>query len=179
MPSRVIPLEDLRHRSVMFWLPPGGRDNGVWSDTWVIIAEIENAYSASVLTLLAEADIGGYIATPGGRKAGSTASKHLYVDREQHHRATDVLMLFLRGKVDSDGYVTRSTPGRSVGRAGAWRSIRTEPIATIMKVLLVAAFIALTLIFVYYAGPQLRPGVHRGPHHALMSDVPGLTGVRS
>jgi hypothetical protein len=97
--ANVIPLEELKQRSVMYWLPPGGRDNGVWADTWVILAELEAGDVTAVLDRLADADVGGYAAIPGGRKScGSTACHHLYVDRMRYHRAVDVLMVFLRGR---------------------------------------------------------------------------------
>lgn len=166
MPSRVLPLEDLKQRSVMYWLPPGGRDNGVWADTWVIMAELEAADSAAVLTLLAQADVGGYVATPGGRRTVTTTSRHLYVDREQHNHATDVLMLFLRGKDPSVATVTASmktttTPktepsGWSVVPATVKQLIMREPVRTVIKVLVAATLIALGLIFVYYEGPPRR-----------------------
>ena len=82
----------------MFWLPPGGQDNEVWADTWVILAELESADAAPVLALLQDADVGAYIAGPSGRRGATTAGVQLYVDREQHNRAVDVVMQFLRGK---------------------------------------------------------------------------------
>lgn len=98
MLSRVIPLEYLKGRDVMFWLPPGGQDNDVWADTWVIIAELEPADTQPVLKLLRDNDIGAYVASPSGRKGAPGAGKQLYVDVQQYSGATDVLMLFLRKK---------------------------------------------------------------------------------
>ena len=69
MLSRVIPLEYLKERDLMFWLPPGGQDNDVWADTWVILAELESADAAPILALLQDADVGAYIAGPSGRRA--------------------------------------------------------------------------------------------------------------
>jgi hypothetical protein len=101
--SHLIPLEELKQRSVMYWLPPGGRDNGVWADTWVKLAELETGYVTTILDLLAEADVGGYVTTLGGYKVGANGCHHLYVDAMRYHRAEDVLMLFLRGKEGSCG----------------------------------------------------------------------------
>ena len=98
MYSRVIPLEELAQRSVMYWLPFDGWDNGVWADTWVILADIENEDVTAVLDLLAEADVGGYAAIPHGQKARAGERHHLDVDTMRYHRAEDVLMLFLRCK---------------------------------------------------------------------------------
>jgi hypothetical protein len=82
----------------MYWLPPGGRDNGFWVDTWVILAELEIGYLTTILDLPAEGGIGGYVATRGGHKARAHGCHHLYVDTMRYHRAEDMLMLFLRGK---------------------------------------------------------------------------------
>jgi hypothetical protein len=111
MYSRLIPLEDLspsvtisqsgdlKQRSVMYWLPPGGRDNGVWADTWVILADIETGDVTAVLDLLAKADVGGYVAIPSdGQRVRAHSCQHLYVDTQRYHQAEDVLMLFLRCK---------------------------------------------------------------------------------
>lgn len=43
-PSR--PLPDPSRLGIVFWLPPGGVDNGVWAS--------------------ADADVGGYVGSPGG-----------------------------------------------------------------------------------------------------------------
>jgi hypothetical protein len=92
------PLYDLAQRDVMFWLPPGGRDNGVWADTWAILADLGSGDATKVLDLLAEADVGGYVAVPGGQKARpkGPVCHRLWVDSMQYHRAEDVLMRFLR-----------------------------------------------------------------------------------
>ncbi len=92
----MIPLGDLRARSVMYWLPPGGRDNGVFATMWVVLAELESDDATAVLDLLADADVGGYAVTPKGPHGAGC--QHVYVDTEQYNRAVDVLMLFLRGR---------------------------------------------------------------------------------
>ena len=86
---------------IMFWLPPGGTDNGVWASAWAELADLEPGDVGPLLTLLADADIGGYVATPGGcwRCYGSTVTQRLWVDSLQYHRAEDVLMNYLRSRV--------------------------------------------------------------------------------
>lgn len=64
-PIRRIP--NLAGRDIMFWLPPGGIDNGVWASAWAELVDLELSDIAPVLHLLAEADVGGYIATPAAR----------------------------------------------------------------------------------------------------------------
>lgn len=85
---------------IMFWLPPGGVDNGVWASTWAELADVEPGDADPILALLADADIGGYAATPGGRSArlGRPTAKRLWVDSLQYHRAEDLLMSYLRGR---------------------------------------------------------------------------------
>jgi hypothetical protein len=98
MSSVIRPLEDVAPSDVAYWLAPGGRDNGVWADTWVVIADLDADDTTEVLNRLAEADIGGYAAIPGGRRANAKGSvcHSLWVDLMQYHRAEDVLMLVLR-----------------------------------------------------------------------------------
>ena len=43
MSSLIRPLEDVASREISYWLAPGGRDNGVWADIWVLIADLETA----------------------------------------------------------------------------------------------------------------------------------------
>ena len=174
MPSRVIPLEDLRQRSVMFWLPPGGRDNGVWADTWVILADVDAADAAPILARLHRADIGGYAATPTGRRAVANPGTQLYVDREQHGRATDVVMHFLRNKDQPPAEYTARTRVPTPVRPGA----HARTVQTAVKVVVAAVFIALVLLWAYYAGAQRFPGVHRAPHPAPVFGVPGITNVQ-
>jgi hypothetical protein len=42
----------------------------------------------------------------------------------------------------------------------------------------VAVFIALGLLWAFYVGAQRFPGVHRAPHPAPISGVPGITNVQ-
>lgn len=85
---------------IMFWLPPGGTDNGIWASTWAELADLESGDVNAVMTLLANADVGGYVATPG-RRAGRLRRpmiRRLWVDSVQYHRAEDVLMAYLRAR---------------------------------------------------------------------------------
>jgi hypothetical protein len=98
MTSQIRPLEDLLSYGIAYWLPPGGRDNGVWADIWVAIADLETAAAAELLELLAKADVGGYVAVPGGTRArarGPVASR-LWVDAMQYGCAENVLIRYMR-----------------------------------------------------------------------------------
>ena len=100
MTSQIRPLEDLSSCGIAYWLPPGGTDNGVWADIWVAIADLESDDAREVLDLLAHADVGGYVAVPGGRRArarGPVCSR-VWVDAMQYGRAEDVLIRFMRGR---------------------------------------------------------------------------------
>jgi hypothetical protein len=94
-PSR--PIGNPAQFDVMFWLPPGGTDNGVWATYWAELADLEPDDVGPVLALLANADVGGYIATPGGRLRNRACSPihRLWVDSLQYHRAEDLLMAYL------------------------------------------------------------------------------------
>ena len=100
MSSLIRPLEDIASRDIAYWLPPGGRDNGVWADTWVLIADLDSDDVATVLDLLAATDIGGYVAVPGGRKARAKGPVPytLWVDAMQYGLAEDVLIRFMRDR---------------------------------------------------------------------------------
>ena len=98
MSSYMWSIEDVASRDIAYWLAPGGRDNGVWADTWTQIADLESDDVAHVLDLLARADVGGYAAVPGGRRARAKGPvRHrLWVDSQQYGRAEDVLIRFMR-----------------------------------------------------------------------------------
>jgi len=91
--------------NVMFWLPPGGTDNGVWASFWAELADLEEDDIDAVLRLLADADVGGYVATPGGRahRRGQPVVHRLWVDSLRHHRAEDLLMAYLQGRGRREG----------------------------------------------------------------------------
>ncbi len=98
MSSLIRPLEDVASCEIPYWLSPGGRDNGVWADIWVLIADLETDDASDVLDLLANADVGGYAAIPGGRRARAKGPvcASLWVDAMQYGRAEDVLIRFMR-----------------------------------------------------------------------------------
>lgn len=81
----------------MFWLPPGGTDNGIWASNWAELADLDPADVGAVLAALAEAGVGGYAAVPAGRasRIRRPAIHRLWVDSLQYHRAEDVLMSYL------------------------------------------------------------------------------------
>jgi hypothetical protein len=101
MTSLTRPLRDIRDVAscdIPYWLPPGGRDNGVWADTWELIADLESAEVTTVLDLLAAAEIGGYAAIPGGRRARARGPvpHTLWVDAMRYGLAQDVLISYMR-----------------------------------------------------------------------------------
>jgi hypothetical protein len=89
----------------MFWLPPGGTDNGVWASAWAELADLDAGDIGPVLGLLASADIGGYVATPGGRarRPRERVIHRLWVDSLQYHRAEDLLMAYLHNRGHEGG----------------------------------------------------------------------------
>jgi hypothetical protein len=100
MTSQIRPLEDLAQFGIAYWLPPGGRDNGVWADIWVAIADLESGDASVVLDLLAKADVGGYAAVPGGTRARARGpvNARVWVDAMQYGIAEDVLIRFMRAR---------------------------------------------------------------------------------
>lgn len=112
MSSPLRPMGNPAQFSVMFWLPPGGTDNGVFATYWAELADLESGDVGPVLALLADADVGGYVATPGGRlNHRARAPVHrLWVDSLQYHRAEDVLMAYLnhRDRPGENHSATRS-----------------------------------------------------------------------
>jgi hypothetical protein len=81
----LIPLSDLKEHSVTYWRP--GRDYGSSADTWVVLAEVESGYFATVLDLPAENEVGGHVAVARAR-----------AEAMRSQRAEDALALFLRGR---------------------------------------------------------------------------------
>jgi hypothetical protein len=88
----LIPLQELKRHSVTYWRP--GRDSGASADTWVILAELESGFVATVLDLPAEDDVGGQVAAPGGQ----TARANVSADTMRSQQAEEVLTLFLHGR---------------------------------------------------------------------------------
>lgn len=87
-------MRDSARLPVMFWLPPGGTDNGVWASAWAELADLDADDVDTILGVLASADVGGYVATPGGRARHrkELLVRRLWVDSLQYHKAEDVLM---------------------------------------------------------------------------------------
>jgi hypothetical protein len=104
MSSVIRAVEDVACCEIPYWLPPGGRDNGVWADMWVLIADLESDDVSEVLDLLAKADVGGYVAVPGGARARARGPvwHRLWVDAMQYGPAEDVLIRFMRGRSTRD-----------------------------------------------------------------------------
>jgi hypothetical protein len=175
MYSSVTPLEELAQRSVMYWLPFGGWDNGVWADTWVILADIENEDVTAVLDLLTEADVGGYVAIPRGQKARAGGRLHLYVDTMRYHRAEDVMMVFLRGKEPRPDGARTSARRTAANVTPVPHSRAIAPMISLLAlkdvmrraiwVLIGAILIALALAGACYTGPAFYPSVHQGPRN--------------
>ena len=98
MSSPLCPFGGSARFDVMFWLPPGGTDNGVWAGAWAQLADLDADDAGPVLGLLACAGVGGYVATPGGRarRRNQMVVHRLWVDSLQYHRAEDLMMQYLR-----------------------------------------------------------------------------------
>lgn len=177
MQSRIIPLEYLKERDVMFWLPPGGQDNDVWADTWVIIAELDAADAGPVLDLLQDNDIGGYVAKPSGRRGAPAPGRQLYVDREQYTRASDLLMLFLRQKERSalPAGATRR-PARAASPVAEVKPRGVRVLVMAAKIAFVAALIGLGVLLAYYKGVEFTSNVRHAPPSP--AQAPGLTAPR-
>lgn len=173
--SHLTALEELKRRGAMYWLPHGGRDNGVWADTWVILAELEAGDVATVLELLSDADVGGYVALPGGQKARANGRHLLYVDMMQYHRAVDVVMVFLRERApraEATRTAARGTSAREPISASRWRVIAAairqlgvkDAVRRVIWVLIAAALIGLGSAVAYAYGSTRFPVVH---HHRI------------
>jgi len=126
MSSPQRPLSAIGHRDIMFWLPPGGVDNGVFAACWAELADLGVADIEPVLSRLADADVGGYIATPGGMRARDT--HRLWVDSLQYHRAEDVLMSYLHDRDHRAIAEAHKAIGQRTqdGRHHRWRGVRNR-----------------------------------------------------
>ena len=173
MLSRIIPLEELRQRSVMFWLPPGGRDNGVWASTWSMVAELDSAHVAPLLVQLHDADVGGYAATLSGQRGRADLPMALYVDRDQLPKATDVVMRFLRGKEDPP---PMAAPRReSFKDSTAPRSASARTAVALAKIVFGALVIAGFTAMMYLEGTPWLAMMHQEAHLPPRSHLPGIT----
>jgi hypothetical protein len=110
-------VEDLSSHGIAYWLPPGGRDNGVWADMWGLLADLEPEDADEVLARLAAAEVAGYVAIAGGRRARATGPVRptLWVDLMQYGRGQDVLIRFMqqRDRQRADGQPAVSARSRS------------------------------------------------------------------
>jgi hypothetical protein len=104
--SPLRPITNPARFNVMFWLPPGGTDNGVWASFWAELADLGVDDIDAVLRLLADAGVGGYVATPGGRAYnwGQPVVHRLWVDSLRYHRAEDLMMAYLHGRDRRDDH---------------------------------------------------------------------------
>jgi hypothetical protein len=172
MYSRVVPFEDLRKFSEMYWRPPDGKDNGVLADTWVFLVDVEKDDAEGILDMLADADVGGYVASSNNPKTPADGRHRLYVDRMRYNTALDVAMFFLRGR-ESRPEGARTTPktGEPL-QASRWHDIAAvirqsgmiKAVGRVIWVLIAAGFMALALAFVYHTGASHFPVVH---HHCV------------
>ena len=76
----------------------------MWADIWVAIADLESDDAAQVLELLANADVGGYVAVPGGRRARARGPVccRVWVDAMQYGLSEDVMIRFMRARPAHD-----------------------------------------------------------------------------
>ena len=114
MSSQIRPLDDVAARGMAYWFAPGGTDNGVWADTWVLLADLDSDDATTVLDLLARADVGGYATTSGGRRARARGPVPLtlWVDAMQYGLAQDVLIRFMRDRAHRSARGRGPVPGR-------------------------------------------------------------------
>jgi hypothetical protein len=121
--SRVISFDQLAQRDIMYFLPPGGTDNGVFAGNWVQLADLDGDDIEPVLRRLAAADVGGHVASPGGGRRGPrrVVIHRLYVDAMQFGAAETVLLEYLRDKrrqsTDQSTNRSRYARNRSVNSA--------------------------------------------------------------
>ena len=169
--SRSEQLKELRLRSVMFWLPPGGRDNGVWATTWVMVAELDSADVAPLLTLLHDADIGAYAAKASGRAGRAHAPTNLYVDRDQLPQAADVVMTFLRAKGEPASTTTPRPPRKTRARRTS-ASARKAVVGA--KFLFCAFVIAGATAMAYMEGTHWLAMTAEKAHRLPASHLPGI-----
>jgi hypothetical protein len=128
--SRVISFDELARRDIMYFLPPGGMDNGVFAGNWVQLADLDGDDVQPVLHRLADADVGGHVASPGGRRRDPhrVVIHRLYVDAMQYGAAESVLLEYLRDKrrQSTDQSTNRSRYGRNRSANSATSSPRSS-----------------------------------------------------
>jgi hypothetical protein len=99
----LIPLSDLKKHSVTYWRP--GRDFGSSADTWVVLAEVESGYLATVLDLPVENEVDRHV-------------PRAQAETMRSQRAEDALALFLRDRGEQlQRGIGSPAAGESVNRA--------------------------------------------------------------
>ena len=100
MSSQIRPLEDIAQCDIAYWLPPGGRDNGVWADIVGLIADLDSDDAAGSRPV-GEGRRRWLCGVPGWEKSqGARPGPHsLWVDAMQYGLAEEVLILFMRSRV--------------------------------------------------------------------------------
>jgi hypothetical protein len=169
MPSRLLPIEELEHLETKFWLPAGGRENGVDATTWAVLAELEGDEVSPVLSKLAAANVAGRVVTIAGAAALRGDARHrLYVDAMRYNEALDALMLALRGKDNRElsDYVPRRRPSKSPSPNTTPARRQLAQIALrVGQWILIAATFALMLGIGYATASHRFPVVHSRPLH--------------
>ena len=173
MPSRIIPMEELEQRDVMYWLPPNGQDNGVQATMWIPLAEIDVDDVSSVLTKLADAGVGAFAAKRPGREPRAACHRRLYVDTTKTLQATDLLMLLLRGRAEPE--LADYRPPRRVPLSQmqvAPRSKGRHYTRKVVKYLLMAGMLVVLGLVIYQTGVNYYEGLQR--HEPPAKSVPAL-----
>jgi hypothetical protein len=183
--SRLLPLAELQQRSVMYWLPPGGTDNGVWATTWTLIAELDAHDAQQILGKLAAADVGAYVAAPSGRYKPGSSTSMLYVDTIQFTLASDVLMQFLRaGRTPESGSRRSPLEPAAVVEPAMVRSSRSRKALRLASMVVKGALAAAALLVLIAAAYQAVVN-HSAVFHEQVHEqeqpahhLPGLTDHR-
>jgi hypothetical protein len=88
-----------RHRwqDRAYWLPPGGFDNGLDAETWVVLADTDSSQLPLLLARLMLAGIAAY-AAPTGRLGRRTrpSTFRIWVDTWLHAQAEDIVRTISR-----------------------------------------------------------------------------------
>lgn len=175
MPSRILPLEDIEHLGTKFWVPAGGRENGVEATVWTVLAELELSEVSPVLSKLAAANVAGRAVAIAAATQRGNARHRLYVDAMKYNQATDALMIALRGKGNQEvaGYIPRRPATKSASLTTT--SPRRQAAKIALRVgqwTLVAATFALMLGIGYATVSHRFPVAHPRPHHE--QSAPGI-----
>ncbi len=104
-------LVDLNDRGMPFWLPPGGRDNGVADHAWAPIIDVNSEDAADLILLeLKDAGVPGYTARMRQPRKQDLRRGHtdairmrIWVGCSAYGRAEDTLMRIVPKLVKSSG----------------------------------------------------------------------------